>query len=509
MPLGILTIVAFLPAAGAVALLFVPRRQELLLRAGALGITIVTFLVSLPLYFRFDGRSADYQFVEYARWMPNLGAGYHIGIDGISLLLVLLTTLITPVALASAWSSIDDRVKEFVVTLLILETGMVGVFVSLDLFLFYVFWEAMLIPMYFIIGVWGGGRRIYAAVKFVLYTMVGSVLMLVAILFLYYQHGAATGTFTFDLPTVVRWVMPPGTAQTMMFLAFALAFAIKVPMFPFHTWLPDAHVEAPTAGSVILAGVLLKMGTYGFLRFCLPLFPDASLAFGPTVFALSIVGIVYGAWVSTVQPDIKKLVAYSSVSHLGFVMLGIFTLTPQGVVGSVLQMISHGLSTGALFLLVGMIYERRHTRLIADFGGLWAVIPAFSAVFLLAVLSSVGLPGLNGFVGEFLILVGAFQVNPTLAALATTGIIFAAVYLLWMYQRVIFGEVTHAENRTLRDLSPREWALIAPVLLFIVWIGVYPAAFTGKVEATVDALISQVQSKASVAAAPSEATRTP
>ena len=509
MPIGILTLVTFLPAVGAAALLFVPRRQELVLRAGALLVTAVTLLLSLPLYFRFDGRSADYQFVEYARWMPNLGVGYHIGIDGISLLLVLLTTLITPVALASAWRSIDDRVKEFVVTLLVLETGMVGVFVSLDLFLFYVFWEAMLIPMYFIIGVWGGARRVYAAVKFVLYTMVGSVLMLVAILFLYYQHGAATGTFTFDLPTVVRWVIPPGPPQTLMFLAFALAFAIKVPMFPFHTWLPDAHVEAPTAGSVILAGVLLKMGTYGFLRFCLPLFPDASLAFGPLVFALSIIGIVYGAWVSTVQPDIKKLVAYSSVSHLGFVMLGIFTLTSQGLVGSILQMVSHGLSTGALFLLVGMIYERRHTRLISDFGGLWAVIPAFSAVFLIAVLSSVGLPGLNGFVGEFLILVGAFQVNRTLAALATAGIIFAAVYLLWMYQRVIFGEVTHPENRTLRDLTPREWALMAPVLLFIVWIGVYPVAFTGKMEATVDALIAQVHSKASVAAATTAVARTP
>jgi NADH-quinone oxidoreductase subunit M len=353
--------------------------------------------------------------------------------------------------------------------------------------------------MYFMIGVWGGGRRIYAAVKFVLYTMVGSVLMLVAILALYYQHGVATGTYSFDLPTVARWVIPPGRPQTLMFLAFALAFAIKVPMFPFHTWLPDAHVEAPTAGSVILAGVLLKMGTYGFLRFCLPLFPDASLAFGPLVFVLAVIGIVYGAWVSTVQPDVKKLVAYSSVSHLGFVMLGIFTLTSQGLVGSIIQMVSHGLSTGALFLLVGMIYERRHTRLISDFGGLWAIIPAFSAVFLLVVLSSVGLPGLNGFVGEFLILVGAFQVNRWLAAVATTGIIFAAVYLLWMYQRVIFGEVTNPENRRLRDLTPREWALLAPVMLFIVWIGVYPAAFTGKMEASVDALIAQVQSKASVA----------
>ena len=495
----ILTLVTFLPAAGAALLLFVPRRQDLVLRAGALVVAVATFALSLPLYFRFDGASADYQFVEIARWVPSLGVGYHVGIDGISLLLVLLTTLITPVALASAWHAIDDRVKEFVVTLLVLETGMLGVFVSLDLFLFYVFWEAMLIPMYFIIGVWGGGQRVYAAVKFVLYTMVGSVLMLVAILALYYQHGAATGVYTFDLPTVVRWVMPPGRGQTLMFLAFALAFAIKVPMFPFHTWLPDAHVEAPTAGSVILAGVLLKMGTYGFLRFCLPLFPDASLAFGPIVFALAVIGIVYGAWVSTVQPDIKKLVAYSSVSHLGFVMLGVFTLTPQGMMGGIIQMINHGLSTGALFLMVGMIYERRHTRMIADFGGLWAIVPAFSAVFLVAVLSSVGLPGLNGFVGEFLILVGAFQVNRVLAAVATTGIIFAAVYLLWMYQRVIFGEVTHPENRSLRDLTPREWALLAPILLFIVWIGVYPVAFTGKMEATVDALISQVQSKASVA----------
>jgi NADH-quinone oxidoreductase subunit M len=272
-----------------------------------------------------------------------------------------------------------------------------------------------------------------------------------------------------------------------------------VPLFPFHTWLPDAHVEAPTAGSVILAGVLLKMGTYGFLRFCLPLFPDASLAAAPLVFALAVVGIVYGAWVSTAQPDLKKLVAYSSVSHLGFVMLGIFSLTPQGVVGGILQMINHGLSTGALFLMVGMIYERRHSRLIADFGGLWAIVPAFSALFLVSVLSSVGLPGLNGFVGEFLILVGAFQVNRMLAALATTGIIFAAVYLLWMYQRVAFGEVTHAENRGLRDLTPREWTLLAPIVILIVWIGVYPIAFTGKMDATVDALIAQVQSKASVA----------
>jgi NADH-quinone oxidoreductase subunit M len=504
---GLLSAVTFLPLVGALVLTLVPRRLEATLRGGALAVAVVTFALSLPLFWRFDVSSADYQFEEFARWLPTLGANYHLGIDGISLLLVLLTTFMTPIALASAWRAIEERGKEFVITLLVLETGMIGVFVSLDLFLFYVFWEAMLIPMYFVIGVWGGPERIYAAVKFVLYTLVGSVLMLVAILALYYQHGAVTGVFTFDVPTLARWVMPAGSAQSLMFLAFALAFAIKVPLFPFHTWLPDAHVEAPTAGSVILAAVLLKMGTYGFLRFCLPLFPDASLRFGPLVFALAVVGIVYGAWVSTVQPDLKKLVAYSSVSHLGFVMLGIFTLNVQGLMGGVIQMINHGLSTGALFLMVGMIYERRHTRLIAEFGGLWKVIPAFSALFLVVSLSSLGLPGLNGFVGEFLILLGTFQVDRGLAALAGTGIIFAAVYLLWMYQRVIFGDVTHEANRTLRDLTPREWAVLAPVVVFIVWIGVYPTTFTRPAEATVEALIAQVQSKASVAARPVEGPR--
>src|SRR2546421_464425 len=370
------------------------------------------------------------QFEEFLRWMPGLGVGYHVGVDGISVLLVLLTTFLMPLALASAWHAIEDRTKEFMIAMLLLETGMVVVFVSLDLFLFFVFWEAMLIPMYFVIGVWGGANRVYAAVKFVLYTMVGSALMLVAILALYYQHGAATGTYTFDLPTLTRFVLAPGRAQTLMFLAFALAFAIKVPLFPLHTWLPDA---------------------------------------------------------------------YSSVSHLGFVMVGVFTLTPQGVVGAVIQMVNHGLSTGALFLMVGMIYERRHTRLISEFGGLWAVIPAFSAVFLIVCLSSLGLPGLNGFVGEFLILVGAFQVGKWLAAVATTGIIFAALYLLWMYQRVAFGEIRHEANRRLSALTPREWAVLVPVLILIVWIGVYPKAFTSKTEASVQALIAQVESKASVA----------
>src|SRR5467141_3903003 len=408
-PIGLLTAVTFLPALGAlVILLAVPRRHDAALRWGGLLVSLATFAVSLPLWARFDAGDADMQFEEFLRWMAGLGVGYHVGVDGISVLLVLLTTFLMPLALASAWHAIEERGKEFVITVLILETGMLGVFVSLDLFLFYVFWEAMLIPMYFIIGVWGGPNRIYAAVKFVLYTMVGSALMLVAILALYYQYGGATGRYTFDLPVLAQYVMAPGRAQDLMFLAFALAFAIKVPLFPFHTWLPDAHVEAPTAGSVILAGVLLKMGTYGFLRFCLPLFPDASLAFGPLVFTLAVIGVIYGAWVSTVQPDMKKLVAYSSVSHLGFVMLGIFTLNQQGLVGGLIQMVNHGLSTGALFLMVGMIYERRHSRLIADFGGLWQVVPAFSALFLVVTLSSLGLPGLNGFVGEFLILVGAF-----------------------------------------------------------------------------------------------------
>jgi NADH-quinone oxidoreductase subunit M len=496
---GLLSAVTFLPALGALALVVVPAGRDDVHRRVGLGAALLAFVLSVPLYFGLDGDDSGFQFVEFAPWMPSLGVGYHIGIDGISVLLVLLTTFLTPLALLSAWHAIEERTKEFVITMLLLETGMLGVFVSLDLFLFFVFWEAMLIPMYLIIGVWGGTNRVYAAVKFILYTMAGSALMLVAILAVYYQHGAATTVHTFDLPTITRWVMPAGTAQNLMFLAFALAFAIKVPLFPFHTWLPDAHVEAPTAGSVILAGVLLKMGTYGFLRFCMPLFPDASLFFGPLIFALAVIGIVYGAWVSTVQPDLKKLVAYSSVSHLGFVMLGLFTLNQQGVVGGLIQMVNHGLSTGALFLMVGMIYERRHTRMIVDFGGLWRVVPAFSAIFLVVALSSLGLPGLNGFVGEFLVLVGAWQVDWRLAAVATTGIIFAAVYLLWMYQRVIFGPVTHEANRGLADLSPREWAVLAPVLVFIVWIGVYPAAFTGKTEATIEALLAQVQSKASVA----------
>jgi len=496
----LLTVVTFLPAVGALLVLLLPRGRADLAKIIGVAVTAANFLVSLPLFFRFDAANAGYQFVERHAWMPSFGVTYHLGVDGISVLLVLLTTFLTPLTMLSAWHAIESRGKEFVITMLLLETGMIGVFVALDLFLFYVFWEAMLVPMYLIIGIWGGGNRVYAAVKFVLYTLAGSLLMLVAILALYFRHGAATGVYTFDLPVLTQFILPAGRAQDLLFLAFALAFAIKVPMFPFHTWLPDAHVEAPTAGSVILAGVLLKMGTYGFLRFCLPLFPHASVRFTPWIFALAVIGIIYGAWVSTVQPDIKKLVAYSSVSHLGFVVLGIFTLTPPGLVGGIIQMINHGLSTGALFLVVGMLYERRHTRLISEFGGLWTPVPALSVLFLIVVLSSLGLPGLNGFVGEFLVLLGAFVVNPWLAAIATTGIIFAAVYLLWMYQRVIFGVVTNEANRRLPDLSGREWAILLPILLFIAWIGVYPTTFTGLTEVSVQALIAQVQSKAAASA---------
>src|SRR6266568_3421115 len=465
----LLTVVTFLPALGALLVFFLPRGRPDLVKATGFGVAAATFLASVPLYLRFDGANASYQFVEHRPWMPSLGIGYHLGIDGISLLLVLLTTFLMPLTLLSAWHAIESRWKEFAITMLLLETGMVGVFVALDLFLFYVFWEAMLVPMYLIIGIWGGSNRVYAAIKFILYTLTGSLLMLVAILALYFRYGAATGTYTFDLPVLAQFVLPRDRAQDLLFLAFALAFAVKVPMWPFHTWLPDAHVEAPTPGSVILAGVLLKMGTYGFLRFCLPLFPQATLAFAPWMFTLAVIGILYGAWVSTVQVDIKKLVAYSSVSHLGFVVLGLFTLNPQGLVGGIIQMVNHGLSTGALFLIVG--------------------------------LSSLGLPGLNGFVGEFLILVGAFQVHRLAAVLATAGIIFAAVYLLWMYQRVVFGPVTREENRRLVDLSAREWVILAPVLALIFWIGVYPVAFTSKTEASVQALITQVQTKAAATTA--------
>src|SRR5574337_3534 len=507
----ILSILIALPLCGALLLACVNGAREALIKRLALAISGLDLLLSLIVYVRFDPAEGGMQFVERAPWIDSSGSSYFLGVDGISLPLLLLTTFLTPIAILASFSGIANRVKAYMICMLLLQSGMIGVFVALDLVLFYVFWEGMLIPMYFLIGVWGGQRRIYATVKFVLYTMAGSVLMLLAMIAVAFLYQGSTGRLTFDLLELIGGPIPYGT-QLWLFAAFALAFAIKVPMFPFHTWLPDAHVEAPTAGSVILAGVLLKMGTYGFLRFCLPLFPVASLAFAPWIFLLALIGILYGAWVSMVQPDLKKLVAYSSVSHLGFVVLGLFTLTPQGIVGGILQMVNHGLSTGALFLLVGVLYERRHTRLIADFGGLWQVIPAFSALFLIVALSSLGLPGLNGFVGEFLILLGSFAWAAHVPAggplahlvpvLATSGILFAAVYLLWMYQRVCFGEVTREANRGLSDLTGREWAVLLRVLFFIVWIGVYPRPFTGVTEATAQALIAQVEAKAAAAVGP-------
>ncbi len=493
--LPIVSIVTFVPLAGVALLLCLDRRRDAAIKHSAFAVSVLTFLASLALYGGFRLDVPGMQFEERAPWIGWLGVEYHVGVDGISLLLVLLTTFLTAIAILSSYTAVTESVKEYMICMLLLETGMLGVFVALDLVLFYVFWEGMLIPMYFLIGIWGGPRRIYATIKFFLYTMAGGVLMLVGVIVLYFASGAAPGgEYTFDLLKLTGLRLPFQT-QVWLFLAFALAFAIKVPMFPFHTWLPDAHVEAPTAGSVILAGVLLKMGTYGFLRFALPLFPDATAYFTPLVSWLAIIGILYGALVSMVQPDLKKLVAYSSVSHLGFVMLGIFALTAQGVAGAILQMINHGLSTGALFLLVGMLYERRHTRMIEDFGGLARIIPAFTAAFMLVTLSSIGLPGLNGFVGEFLILVGTFRVNVLYAVLGTAGIILAAVYMLWMFQRVMFGPVVREANRGLADLTSREVAVLAPVLVLIVWIGIYPQPFLRTTDASVVRLLGQVHGR--------------
>ncbi|HHT9129974.1 MAG TPA: NADH-quinone oxidoreductase subunit M [Candidatus Brocadiaceae bacterium] len=492
----ILSLITFLPIIGVIFILSIDSKRQELIRITSLLVSIVVFFISLPLYFNFDARTYEMQFVEKLRWIPSFGINYYVGIDGISLFLTLLTTFITPISILASWH-ITKNVKEYMIAMLVLETGMVGVFVSLDLFLFYVFWELMLIPMYLLIGIWGGPRRIYAAVKFFIYTMAGSVFMLLAIIALYFLNYRATGEYTFNLLEFYRLDIS-FAVQFWLFLAFFFAFAIKVPMFPFHTWLPDAHVEAPTAGSVILAGVLLKMGTYGFVRFCLPLFPEASHAFIPVISWMAIVSIIYGALVSMVQDDLKKLVAYSSVSHLGFVMLGIFAFNIQGMEGGITQMINHGLSTGALFLVVGMLYERRHTRMIADFGGLTKQMPVFATFFMIVTLSSIGLPGLNGFVGEFLILVGAFKSRILYASLATSGIILAAVYMLWMFQRVMFNEITHEENKTLKDINKREFVILIPIILLIFWIGIYPNSFLRKMDASVNHLLKQVGEKANI-----------
>ncbi len=489
----ILTIVTFLPLAGAIMLLFINGEKQERIKRVALGIAIIDFIISLPLFILFKLDTSEFQFVQNVPWIKEFGISYHVGIDGISLFLFLLTSFLSLICILASWN-IKDRIKEYMIAMLILQTGMLGVFISLDLFLFYMFWELMLIPMYLIIGVWGGPRRIYATIKFFVYTMAGSVLMLIAILFLYFMNYNATGEYTFDLLKIYNLDIPMG-AQFWLFLAFFFAFAIKVPMFPFHTWLPDAHVEAPTAGSVILAGVLLKMGTYGFVRFSLPLFPYASHQFIPLITWLAVAGIIYGALVAMVQEDLKKLVAYSSVSHLGFVILGIFVFNVQGMEGGILQMINHGLSTGALFLIVGMLYERRHTRLIADYGGVTKKMPVLAVFFMIMTLSSIGLPGLNGFVGEFLILLGTFKSNVLLAVIATTGVILSACYMLWMFQRVMFNKITNPENAKLKDINKREWALLLPITILVFWIGIYPKPILSRMEVSVKHLLTQVDEK--------------
>ena len=505
----LLSLLIFFPALGALALLFLRKDDELWIRWLAFAVSIVEFLASLALLGKVAIGSAGYSLEEFNHWIASPAINYHLGVDGISLFLVILTTFLTPICVLASWHGVHHRIKEFHVMLLLLEVGVVGVFLSLDLFLFFLFWEVMLIPMAFLIGIWGHDRRIYAAVKFVLYTMAGSILMLVGIIWLY----NATGTF--DLPAIQKMVQSgalllPERTEMILFLAFFLAFAIKVPLFPLHTWLPDAHVEAPTAGSIILAGVLLKMGTYGMMRFCLPLFPDASHRAAPWVALLAIIGIIYGALVALVQPNLKKLVAYSSVSHLGFVVLGIFAFTNISLQGAVYQMLAHGISTGALFLLVGMLYDRRHTFEITEYGGLSTPLPKLAAFFLFVALSSLGLPMLNGFVGEYLILLGTYQVHWKWAAWAASGVILSACYLLWAYQRVFFGEVTHQKNRELQDISPREKWMLVTLAVVILWMGLGSPFFTRRFAASCEAVLQQmnrnVMHEASLPALPEQNT---
>ncbi|MBE0408254.1 MAG: NADH-quinone oxidoreductase subunit M [Anaerolineales bacterium] len=497
-----LTLVTFFPLLGVLVILLLnTEAHKNIIRWTALITGLITFAISIWVLVQFNSEQPGLQMVINLPWIQVAGfnISYYLGIDGLSILLVLLTTLLTPIAILSTWSDIQVRVKDFMLFFLLLEVGMVGVFLAMDLFLFYIFWEFTLVPMYFLIGIWGGPNRLYAAIKFFLYTMAGSILMLLAILWLGLQGG------TFSLPELIATSVIPEGIQFWLFLAFAAAFAIKVPMWPLHSWLPDAHVEAPTAGSVILAGVLLKMGTYGFLRINIPLFPQASIQLAPWIAALAVVGIIYGALVSYAQKDVKKLVAYSSVSHLGFVMLGLFALNPLGIQGSILQMVNHGISTGALFLIVGMIYERRHTRDMSAFGGLWTVMPVYAALTLIVALSSMALPGLNGFVGEFTILLGAFGSDvlgtPWFAGVAVLGVILAAIYILYMFQKMFLGPVDKDENRKLVDLNIREVVTLVPLLILIFWIGLYPRPFFNLMGPAVDQLVMVVQS-ATVAGLP-------
>jgi len=493
----ILSLVTFVPLIGAIGILMI-RGDEAEVsrnaRFAALWTSVVTFVLSLFLVINFDYSTADFQYVEYAEWLPSFGIAYHMGVDGISVWFVLLSTLLTPLCILASWESIKNRVREYMVAFLALETMMVGMFCALDLLVFYVFFEAVLIPMFVIIGVWGGPRRIYAAFKFFLYTLLGSILMLLAVLAMYFYAG------TTDIPTLMQTTFPR-EMQLWLWLAFFASFAVKVPMWPVHTWLPDAHVEAPTAGSVILAGVLLKMGGYGFLRFSLPMLPIASEVYAPLIFTLSCVAVVYTSLVALVQQDMKKLIAYSSIAHMGFVTAAIFSVNEQAIAGSIIQMLSHGLVSGALFLCVGVIYDRMHTRDIDRYGGLANNMPHYSLVFMLFTMASVGLPGTSGFVGEFLILVGAFQVSTWLAAFLGTGMILGAAYMLYLYRRVIFGELTKDEVKKMLDLSPREIAIFAPLVLLVLWMGIYPATFLDPIEVSVANLVDSYE--AALAAAQS------
>ncbi len=485
MPL--LSLVTFLPLVGAGFILVIRGDAEIVarnVRNVALWTSVITFGLSLLLWIDFDRTSAEFQFVEKVDWIPSFGISYHMGVDGISVLLVLLSTLLTPIAILASWEAIQTRIKEYMIAFLVLETLMVGMFCALDFVAFYVFFEGVLIPMFFIIGVWGGERRVYAAFKFFLYTLLGSVLMLLGILAIYFEAG------TTDIPTLMRYGFPAGM-QTWLWLAFFASFAVKVPMWPVHTWLPDAHVEAPTAGSVILAAVLLKMGAYGFLRFSLPMFPDASAFFTPLVYTLSVVAVIYTSLVALAQEDMKKLIAYSSVAHMGFVTVGIFTLTRQGIEGALFQMLSHGVVSAALFLIVGVIYDRMHSRLIGRYGGLVHRMPLYAAVFMLFALASVGLPGTSGFVGEFLVMIGAFQVNTWVATLITIGIVLGAAYMLWLYRRVVFGKLVRPDLMGIADLSRREVAVFAPLVVLVLWMGIYPMSFLEIVGPSVENLIEQ------------------
>lgn len=476
----LLTLITYLPAAGGLLLLCLQEAEVRIVRWFSFLLSLFVFLLSLSILFSFTPESSGYALDEKIGWLgvPQLGITHRLGLDGLSLSLLLLTNFLSPIAVLSSFHSVRRRIRLFYASLLFLQTGMIGVFLALDLVLFYVYWEVMLLPMYLLIGIWGGERRVYAAMKFILYTMLGSLLMLAGILYLYVH----TGLNSFDYQQIARHLSHTAHGLTRaeeiwLFLGFFIAFAIKVPLFPFHTWLPDAHVEAPTAGSILLAGILLKMGVYGLLRFCIPFFPTATTFFTPAVSVLAVIGIVYGALVAMVQTDIKKLIAYSSVSHLGFVILGIFSFTLQGLQGATLQMLNHGVSTGALFLLVGMIYDRRHTRQMEEFGGLARSMPHYAAASLIVILSSIGLPGLNGFVGEFLILLGTYARNPQLTAVAVSGVVLSAAYLLWMYQRAYFGPVRIRENAGLSDLTRREWVCLVPLILVAIWIGIFPGPF--------------------------------